>query len=97
MDAAIIVAILGVVFAPLLTYLIAARKLSGKIQTSEAGDLWEEASKLRQEYREEAIRLSGEIAILRRRLEHCESVMQENIDLRQQIKELREIIGEKRV
>lgn len=40
---AIIVAIVG----PLATFLAVARKLSGRIVTSEAGDLWQESAAIR--------------------------------------------------
>lgn len=40
---AIVVAIVG----PLLTFLAVARKMSGKIATSEAGDLWQESAAIR--------------------------------------------------
>lgn len=49
----ILVTVLVAVVGPLFAYLAAARKLSGKIQTSEASSLWQEASNLRSEYRDE--------------------------------------------
>jgi chromosome segregation ATPase len=44
-----LLAIVGAVIAPLLTYLVAARKLSGKIATTEASDLWEESRSIRED------------------------------------------------
>jgi chromosome segregation ATPase len=60
----LIVALIAALAAPLLGYLAAARRLSGKIQTSEASSLWQEASNLRSEYREE-------LATVRRQLDEC--------------------------
>ena len=57
----ILVAIVAALSAPLFAYLAAARKLSGKIQTSEASSLWAEASNLRKEYKEEVTRLRAEL------------------------------------
>ena len=57
----ILVAIIAALAAPLFAYLAAARKLSGKIQTSEAASLWAEAGNLRKEYRDEVDRLRKEL------------------------------------
>lgn len=43
----------GVLATPLVTYLVAARKMSGKIKTTEATALWAEADRIRQDYREQ--------------------------------------------
>jgi chromosome segregation ATPase len=64
MNYPLIVALIAALAAPLLGYLAAARRLSGKIQTSEASSLWQEASNLRSEYREE-------LATVRRQLDEC--------------------------
>lgn len=39
----------GAILGPLLAYLIAAKKAAGRIKSSEAGDLWEEAGNIRRE------------------------------------------------
>lgn len=39
--------------APALTYLGVVRRLSGRIATSEAGDLWDESTRMRLEYRDQ--------------------------------------------
>lgn len=64
MNNGLIVALIIAVIGPLFAYLAAARKLSGKIETSEAADLWEEAARLRQEYKDE-------IRELREQLDNC--------------------------
>ena len=46
---AIIIALIGVVVGPLITYLIAAKRLSGRVSTSAAAELWEESRSIRQD------------------------------------------------
>lgn len=57
MDPQSVALVVGTVLAAFFGYLAAARKATGKIATSEASDLWEEADSLRAEYRKEAIEL----------------------------------------
>jgi hypothetical protein len=49
-----VMAVIGALAVPIGTYLAVVRRTSGKIETTEAGKLWEEASKMREEYRAEA-------------------------------------------
>jgi predicted RNase H-like nuclease (RuvC/YqgF family) len=51
MGATLLVAIAAVVVAPLVGYLAASRKLSGKIGTSDADALWNESKEIRADYR----------------------------------------------
>lgn len=53
---------LGVALTALVTYRVAARQSSGLIRTSEAADLWEESTKIRQELREEVTMLRERVA-----------------------------------
>lgn len=80
-----IIAIIGILTAPLLSYIAAARKMSGKVNTSEASELWAESKAMRADYRE-----SGNIAALRtneleKRINQLErdnnTLAKENIDL----------------
>ena len=64
----IIAAILG----PLLGFLGLAWKLSGRIATTEASKLWEEADLMRREYREEISRLQDVIDRYTKRVEEVE-------------------------
>lgn len=48
----LITSIVPVAVVAILTYLQVYRKLSGKINTSEASELWKESNSLRQEYRD---------------------------------------------
>lgn len=49
--AAVVIGLLITVMGGLIAYLQMSRRLSGRIETSEAGHLWEESSKLREDYR----------------------------------------------
>lgn len=50
MDAATTVAVAIALLGPLGAYIVAARRLSGKIGTSEASDLWAESASIRRDY-----------------------------------------------
>lgn len=78
---AIVIAIL----APLFTYLGIARKASGRIATTEASKLWDEAGSLRAVYRDEIARLSESIKAIEARLDAVEL---ENTALRKKNREL---------
>lgn len=62
--AAVALAIVG----PLLTYLGVVRKLSGKIATSDASQLWKESAAMRDDYRKQLVALNEVIGSLRERL-----------------------------
>jgi predicted RNase H-like nuclease (RuvC/YqgF family) len=47
----IILPLLGVLIGPVIAYVVAARRMSGKIATSDASDLWEESASIREDYR----------------------------------------------
>ncbi len=75
---------LGVFAGPVLTYIIATKKLSGKIATSEASELWDEARQIRMEYREEIVRLRESEAECKTMLDKVKAELtklQEQIDL----------------
>jgi len=44
-------ALIAAIVSPLITYIAANRKLSGKISTSEAESLWAESASIREDYR----------------------------------------------
>lgn len=86
---------------PLLAYLGAARKLSGKIATSEASDLWEESRAIRQDYQRRIEALTSSLEVCETRIDQLEERNQalylENGNLKRMIegheatiKELRE-------
>lgn len=63
---------------PIVAYLVAARRFSGKIQTTEATDLWQESRAIREWSRERMNELEAKNELLEKRIEHLEA---ENADL----------------
>ena len=90
MEIGLIVALVTALAGPLLAYLAAARKLSGRITTSAASELWDEAKNLRIEYKEEAKFLRAEIQACNKRIEEIEA---HNAELHRENGNLRKIIA----
>lgn len=67
------VLILGILVGPLLTYLVAARKLSGRIKDSEASSLWEESRSIREWSTERVRELTKHIDELETRMVSLET------------------------
>jgi regulator of replication initiation timing len=65
-----VLAILGIIVGPLVAYIVAARKLSGKVATSEATDLWEESRSIREDY-------ADRIKVLNEVVKRCEGRIDE--------------------
>lgn len=70
------------------TYWGVVRKLSGKITTSEASQLWAESSAIRTDYRDENVRLYDRLVLAEARIAKMESNAEE---LRQLNRELQKI------
>lgn len=87
-----LVAVVIAVLAPLFTYLGIARRTSGRIATTEASKLWEEAGSLRTVYRDEITRLRQSIEEIEARLDAVEienaNLRAKNSDLEREIKVL---------
>lgn len=58
-------------------YLAAARKMSGKITTTEASTLWAEADKLRGEYRNQAAAMREQLDRCNQRIAELEATVRE--------------------
>lgn len=81
----------GGLFASAVTYLVARRTTSGKINTSEAKDLWDEATKMRVELRSQVESLQADIE----RFEKREVAWRERVnDLEAQLIVLRRRVAE---
>lgn len=87
MDWAIVVPIVIALIAPVATYFVAARRLSGRIETSEATDLWQESANIREDYRQQ-LGYAGER--LREMEKRVAGVEASNNDLRRQNYELKD-------
>ena len=58
--------------APLAAYLLAARRMSGKIATSDASELWAESRSMRDEYRTQLSASSERVKLLEQRIDKLE-------------------------
>jgi len=72
MEPTIILTLIGILAAPLLGYLAAARRLSGKVASSEAADLWEESRSIRQDYQKRIEELNKVIYNCQQRIDELE-------------------------
>lgn len=81
------VALIAAVAGPLGGFLFAARKLSGKIKTSDAEDLWKESRSMRDTLNATIDRLERRIAFLE---ESNLRLRSENWDLVKQVSKLKE-------
>jgi predicted RNase H-like nuclease (RuvC/YqgF family) len=83
---ALVVGLASALISPLIAYVVATRRLSGKVSTSEASELWKESSSIREDYRDR-LRYSDEQL---RRLESRISALEEsNNELREENHRLR--------
>jgi len=96
--------ILGViavaVAGPLVTYLLAARRLSGRVGSSEASELWAESRSIREWSQARIEALNVEVEVLRTRIglveQQNDALARENGQLMQQIRDLSSTITELR-
>ena len=88
-----LVPIVVALIAPLVAYLGIARRLSGRIATSDAAKLWEEARLMREEYRTRALECEQEVKRLRNEIQTCTT---RNTALRRENRELRNDLSRSR-
>jgi chromosome segregation ATPase len=72
-----VIALAGVLTAlvsSLGAYLMAARRMSGRISTSSASDLWAESRSIREDYREQIARRDARATKLEDRIAACEQL-----------------------
>jgi len=86
-----LLAVVAVLIAPLVGYLAASRRLSGKIATSDAEQLWAESKAIREDYRGQIISANKRVARLEERVvvleQHNSDLSAENEELRKQVAE----------
>jgi hypothetical protein len=85
MEPALIVALAAALIGPVVTFLVAARRLSGRIGTSDASDLWTEGAAMRRVLQE---RLTAEEARRVVAEERCDRLETENRELRRRVFDL---------
>jgi chromosome segregation ATPase len=77
-DLAVVIPLVGIAVTGLVTYIVASRRMSGKIATSDATDLWKESQSIRDDYRDRLDQSNGRTVRLEERLAILES---RNVDL----------------
>jgi predicted RNase H-like nuclease (RuvC/YqgF family) len=91
-DAGLAVAIGALIAGPLLGFLAATRRLSGKIGTSDAAQLWEAAESMRKEYRDDLQQANQRVVNLETRVGNLEQanneLSQENMNLKRRVYDL---------
>lgn len=85
----IILPLLVAMVAPLGAYLLAARRMSGKVDTSTATELWGEARAIRHDYREQIALAAERTRELETRVARLEGqntdLIRENIELKAKV------------
>lgn len=70
---ALAIAILSAILTPLITYLVAVRRFSGKVNSSEAESLWEESRSIREWATERIYKLSDENTELHKEVDRLQA------------------------
>lgn len=78
-----VIPLIAALAGPVVAYLVAARRFSGKIQTTEATELWQESRAIRDWSRERMNELEAKNDLLEKRIEHLED---ENASLRDKLR-----------
>lgn len=83
--AVLVIPIIVAIAAPVGAYLLAARKMSGKIGTSDASELWEESRSIRDDYRNRLLTAAERAVSLEMRVAALEGtnaeLVNQNLDL----------------
>lgn len=92
----LIAAIVTAIVAPLGAYVIAARRFSGQIASSDAEQLWAESGRLRADYQTRIIELSQIVTRLEDRVVVLEDrnmdLVRENEQLHREVRDLNQLI-----
>lgn len=93
---AVLIPIVCALIAPMVTYIVAAKRMSGKIATSDAGELWEESKSIREDYRERILAAAERTVQLEARVGTLEGInnqlQNENFQLKHKVEQLEELI-----
>jgi chromosome segregation ATPase len=89
--------IVGAVVAPIGVYLVAARRMSGKVATSDAAQLWQEAGSIRDDYRAQLLQANERAVSLEIRMAKAETenseCRRENYELRHKVEDLEQMVS----
>jgi chromosome segregation ATPase len=77
--------VIGVLVAPIVSYIAAAKKFSGRINTTEADALWQESASIREDYRSQLAARDRRIEALEARVAKFEAdedrLVRDNLNL----------------
>lgn len=97
MELSVLIPVTIALVGPIGAYLVASRRLSGKIGTSEAGDLWKESQSIRNDYRDRLGVADDRTRDLEKRVAKLEELnndlVRENIHCRGEVAELKATIS----
>jgi chromosome segregation ATPase len=100
MEPAILIPVAVAIVAPLGAYLLAARRMSGKVQTSDAGELWAESRAIRDDYRNRLLDAADRSRDLEARVAKLENsnneLNRENFALQNKVLALERLVTELR-
>jgi septal ring factor EnvC (AmiA/AmiB activator) len=100
MNWAVVVAFVAALAAPVGAYVVASRRMSGKIQTSDATDLWNEARSIREDYASRLQKSNDRTLELETRVAHLEGdnhdLVKENMRLTNKLEQMQRTIDELR-
>lgn len=77
---AIFVGLLSALISPLVAYVVAVRRLSGKVSTSDASELWKESTSIREDYRDRLRYSDEQIRRLEERMQRLEETNDKLVD-----------------
>lgn len=100
MDPAVLIPIVIAIITPIGAYVLAARRMSGKIGTSDAEQLWEESRSIREDYRTRLLQANERALSLEVRMAKAEAtnneLMQENYECKRKVAELESLVDQLR-
>jgi predicted RNase H-like nuclease (RuvC/YqgF family) len=77
MDWALLIPTIAAIVGPLTAYVLAVRRTRGRINTSEASDLWKESASIREDYRTRLLESSDRTRDLEKRVARLEQANNE--------------------
>lgn len=101
MDIAVLVGAISTILGSIFAYILAVRKMSGRVSTTDAEQLWREAGDIRQDYKSRLIDESLRTRDLEKRVAILEGqnhdLMKQNFDCTNQIQDLKETVRRQEV
>lgn len=94
MSVELLAAVAAVVLGPVVAYVTTTRKLSGKIRTTDADQLWVESRSIRDDYRDRLARAEHRVMEVETRMAEVErrngQLERENVELTAKVRDLQQ-------